>query len=111
MEDETDDLVSNGIVVVEGGEGIEEWRDEEMAVEGAEVVEEERVWDGLGELREGVGDEVGEAEEAEDWWRKSNAPCSEEEAMDAAGMGLAVWDLGDDSDEATNGVGFWPFWG
>eukprot|EP00268_Persea_americana_P004284 TRINITY_DN11351_c0_g1_i6.p2 TRINITY_DN11351_c0_g1~~TRINITY_DN11351_c0_g1_i6.p2 ORF type:complete len:106 (+),score=35.31 TRINITY_DN11351_c0_g1_i6:730-1047(+) len=75
MEYETDDLVSDGIAVVEGGEGIEEWRDEEMGVEGAEVVEQKRVWDGLGDLREGVGDvewrrcgtgdKVGEAEEAD----------------------------------------------
>lgn len=74
VEDEIDELVSKGIVVVEGGEGVKERRDEEVGVEGEEAVEEERFSDGLVELGDCVGDmerrgradryEVGEAEEA-----------------------------------------------
>lgn len=71
---ETDDLSCDG-VVVEGGESVNERRDEEVRVEGEERSEERGVGDGLRELREGVGhvdggrlgvgDEVGEAEQAD----------------------------------------------
>ena len=71
---EIKDLAGNS-VVVEGGEGMDERRDEEKGVEGEEGMEKWRLGESGGELRESVGDmegrrerigdEVGEAEETD----------------------------------------------
>lgn len=52
--DEIQNLASDRFVV-EGGESADERRDEEERVEGEEGAEEGRLGDGLGELRESVG--------------------------------------------------------
>ena len=52
------DLGGDGMVV-EGGEGVEERRNEEVRVEGEKGMEKRGVREGAGKLREGVSDMEG----------------------------------------------------